>query len=235
VKQCLCTDAGLLEHSHLDPTNPYSAAKAGAEMLCKVGGTKDVALKQMLSSCRSCHCLCCTSELSSTCLWHLQAYITSYKMPIIITRGNNVYGPHQFPEKMIPKWVTPRKWNAARLLTAGTTTAWGPALSPPCNTQCSMLTSCATCFGVHTGSLCWQHVARTFQCTVMVALSAPTCLWRMWRRPLMLSCTRASQVGSGLPRSSRTQSACTYLPLLWAASIMWQARHCPGHDSFLMQ
>lgn len=28
--------AGLSEHSHLDPTNPYSAAKAGAEMLCKV-------------------------------------------------------------------------------------------------------------------------------------------------------------------------------------------------------
>ena len=49
---------GLSEQSHLDPTNPYSAAKAGAEMLCK-------------------------------------AYTTSYKMPIIITRGNNVYGPHQ--------------------------------------------------------------------------------------------------------------------------------------------
>lgn len=49
---------GLAEHSQLEPTNPYSAAKAGAEMLCK-------------------------------------AYMTSYKMPIIITRGNNVYGPHQ--------------------------------------------------------------------------------------------------------------------------------------------
>lgn len=42
----------------MDPTNPYSAAKAGAEIMAK-------------------------------------AYITSYKMPIIITRGNNVYGPHQ--------------------------------------------------------------------------------------------------------------------------------------------
>ena len=31
--------------------------------------------------------------------------MTSYKMPIIITRGNNVYGPHQFPEKMIPKFT----------------------------------------------------------------------------------------------------------------------------------
>jgi UDP-glucose 4-epimerase len=49
---------GLMEHSTLEPTNPYSAAKAGAEMLCK-------------------------------------SYMTSYKLPIIITRGNNVYGPHQ--------------------------------------------------------------------------------------------------------------------------------------------
>ena len=29
--------------------------------------------------------------------------MTSYKLPCIITRGNNVYGPHQFPEKLIPK------------------------------------------------------------------------------------------------------------------------------------
>lgn len=61
-------DQGLQEHSMLDPTNPYSAAKAGAEMMCK-------------------------------------AYMTSYKLPIIITRGNNVYGPHQFPEKLIPKFI----------------------------------------------------------------------------------------------------------------------------------
>lgn len=26
-------------------------------------------------------------------------------MPIIITRGNNVYGPHQYPEKLIPKFT----------------------------------------------------------------------------------------------------------------------------------
>lgn len=61
-------DTGLVESSHLDPTNPYSAAKAGAELIAR-------------------------------------AYITSYKMPIIITRGNNVYGPHQFPEKLIPKFT----------------------------------------------------------------------------------------------------------------------------------
>ena len=26
-------------------------------------------------------------------------------MPIIITRGNNVYGPNQYPEKVIPKFI----------------------------------------------------------------------------------------------------------------------------------
>ena len=30
-----------------------------------------------------------------------RAYHTSYKLPVIVTRGNNVYGPHQFPEKMM--------------------------------------------------------------------------------------------------------------------------------------
>lgn len=62
-------EKGLHEGSTLEPTNPYSAAKAGAEMMVK-------------------------------------AYMTSYKLPCIITRGNNVYGPHQFPEKLIPKVCT---------------------------------------------------------------------------------------------------------------------------------
>jgi len=61
-------ETGCNESSTLEPTNPYSAAKAGAEMMVK-------------------------------------AYMTSYKMPCIIIRGNNVYGPHQFPEKMIPKFT----------------------------------------------------------------------------------------------------------------------------------
>ena len=61
-------DEGLTEASPLEPTNPYSAAKAGAEMMAR-------------------------------------AYHTSYKLPVIVTRGNNVYGPHQFPEKMIPKFI----------------------------------------------------------------------------------------------------------------------------------
>ena len=34
-----------------------------------------------------------------------QSYNHSYKMPIIITRGNNVYGINQYPEKLIPKFI----------------------------------------------------------------------------------------------------------------------------------
>jgi len=34
-----------------------------------------------------------------------QAYYHSFKIPIIITRGNNVYGPNQYPEKVIPKFI----------------------------------------------------------------------------------------------------------------------------------
>ncbi|KAM1822387.1 hypothetical protein ACFX1X_024810 [Malus domestica] len=59
---------GNHEASQLLPTNPYSATKAGAEML-------------------------------------VMAYGRSYGFPVITTRGNNVYGPNQFPEKMIPKFI----------------------------------------------------------------------------------------------------------------------------------
>jgi dTDP-glucose 4,6-dehydratase len=40
-----------------------------------------------------------------------QSYNHSYKMPIIITRGNNVYGRNQYPEKLIPKFVQLLKEN----------------------------------------------------------------------------------------------------------------------------
>lgn len=61
-------DASNTEHaSLLAPTNPYSATKAGAEML-------------------------------------VMAYGRSYGLPFTITRGNNVYGPGQYPEKAIPKF-----------------------------------------------------------------------------------------------------------------------------------
>ena len=35
----------------------------------------------------------------------VKSYYYSYKFPIIITRGNNVYGPNQYPEKVIPKFI----------------------------------------------------------------------------------------------------------------------------------
>lgn len=63
------TDRSNTEHATLlAPTNPYSATKAGAEML-------------------------------------VMAYGRSYGLRYIITRGNNVYGPNQYPEKAIPKFI----------------------------------------------------------------------------------------------------------------------------------
>lgn len=35
----------------------------------------------------------------------VKSYHRSFKLPAIITRGNNVYGPHQYPEKLIPKFT----------------------------------------------------------------------------------------------------------------------------------
>ena len=61
-------EANVEAASLLEPTNPYSATKAGAEML-------------------------------------VMAYGRSYNLPYVITRGNNVYGPHQYPEKAIPKFI----------------------------------------------------------------------------------------------------------------------------------
>ena len=40
-----------------------------------------------------------------------QSYNHSFKFPIIITRGNNVYGPRQYPEKLIPKFIKLLKEN----------------------------------------------------------------------------------------------------------------------------
>jgi len=39
------------------------------------------------------------------------SYRFSFKMPIIITRGNNVYGPNQYPEKLIPRFIELLKHN----------------------------------------------------------------------------------------------------------------------------
>jgi dTDP-glucose 4,6-dehydratase len=40
-----------------------------------------------------------------------QSYNHSFKMPIIISRGNNVYGPNQYPEKLIPRFIKLLKEN----------------------------------------------------------------------------------------------------------------------------
>jgi dTDP-glucose 4,6-dehydratase len=57
------------EDDALRPRSPYSASKAGGEML--VG-----------------------------------AYRESYGFPAIVTRGSNTYGPYQYPEKIIPLFIT---------------------------------------------------------------------------------------------------------------------------------
>jgi dTDP-glucose 4,6-dehydratase len=57
------------EEDPLRPRSPYSASKAGAELL-------------------------------------IGAYRASYAMPVAVTRGCNTYGHHQYPEKIIPLFVT---------------------------------------------------------------------------------------------------------------------------------
>ena len=61
-------DAPFAEESILNPTNPYSASKASAEML-------------------------------------VNSYRYSFGLPVIIVRGNNIFGARQYPEKIIPKFI----------------------------------------------------------------------------------------------------------------------------------
>ena len=35
----------------------------------------------------------------------MKGYQHSYHLPVIVTRSNNVYGHHQYPEKVIPKFI----------------------------------------------------------------------------------------------------------------------------------
>ena len=51
------------------PRSPYSASKAGADLLAL-------------------------------------SYWTTYQFPVVVTRGSNTYGTHQYPEKFIPLFVT---------------------------------------------------------------------------------------------------------------------------------
>lgn len=57
------------ESDALDPCSPYSASKAGADLL-------------------------------------VLSYWTTYRFPVLITRGSNTYGPNQYPEKFIPLFIT---------------------------------------------------------------------------------------------------------------------------------
>ncbi len=57
------------EESLLAPNSPYSAGKAGADMIAR-------------------------------------SYYSTYGFPVIITRSSNNFGPYQYPEKLIPLFVT---------------------------------------------------------------------------------------------------------------------------------
>jgi dTDP-glucose 4,6-dehydratase len=57
------------EETPLDPSSPYSASKAAADLL-------------------------------------VQAYQHTFGLPTVVTRCSNNYGPYQFPEKLIPLFVT---------------------------------------------------------------------------------------------------------------------------------
>ena len=36
----------------------------------------------------------------------VQAYYETYRLPVLITRGSNTFGPYQYPEKVIPLFIT---------------------------------------------------------------------------------------------------------------------------------
>lgn len=60
-------EGAFTEDSPLAPTNPYSASKAGAEMV-------------------------------------LRGYVSSFGLPVVMCRGNNIVGTRQYPEKIVPKF-----------------------------------------------------------------------------------------------------------------------------------
>jgi dTDP-glucose 4,6-dehydratase len=57
------------EESNFLPNSPYSAAKAGGDLLCR-------------------------------------AYFKTYQTPVVVTHSCNFYGTHQYPEKLIPLFIT---------------------------------------------------------------------------------------------------------------------------------
>ena len=74
--------------------------------------TDEVYGESMISSNESCKTeqsvLCPTNPYAASkaaAEMLVQSYNHSFNMPIIITRGNNVYGPNQYPEKVIPRFI----------------------------------------------------------------------------------------------------------------------------------
>lgn len=65
----LGSDGRFREDSPLDPTSPYAASKAAADLLAL-------------------------------------SYHKTYRLPVVVTRCSNNYGPYQFPEKLIPLLIT---------------------------------------------------------------------------------------------------------------------------------
>ncbi len=61
-------DGSFYETSNINPSNPYSAAKAAGDLLAR-------------------------------------SYYNTYKLPVLITRSSNNFGPYQFPEKLIPLMI----------------------------------------------------------------------------------------------------------------------------------
>jgi dTDP-glucose 4,6-dehydratase len=57
------------EQFPLRPSSPYSASKAGSDLLAL-------------------------------------SFFTTYKLPVVVTRASNNYGPYQFPEKLIPLMIS---------------------------------------------------------------------------------------------------------------------------------
>lgn len=62
-------EGSFKESDPVTPRNPYSAAKAGGELIG-------------------------------------MSYFHTFDLPVIITRGSNTYGPHQYPEKVLPLFAT---------------------------------------------------------------------------------------------------------------------------------
>lgn len=54
------------------------------------------------SRCRATNPYAATKVAAEALAW---SYYRSYGLPVVISRGNNVYGPGQYPEKLIPRFV----------------------------------------------------------------------------------------------------------------------------------